>query len=159
MSFFPPSILMRRKGTALLAHYSCSCNSPMRQSSKLAEIWWQAENMKQRTASQEKVILVRLDRGAWILSETALSLLPFISSIFFLVTPLLCIVLETLNRASIQGQGERGGAGMTRTKCALDRKVTGNKKSPEGWDRGIAKAWEQPRCFTDMSGQTFKATK
>lgn len=45
------------------------------------------------------------------------------------------------------------------TKCALDRKVTGNKRSLESWDRGIAKAWEQPRCFTDMSGQTFKATR
>lgn len=144
--------------------YSCSCNSPTRQSSKLSEIWWQAENVKQRTVSQEKVVLVRLDRGAWILSETALSLLPFISSIFFLVTPPFLYCLRDLDWTEQAFRGrvkeeEQAWLDGHWTKCVLDRKVTGNKRSPESWDRGIATAWEQPKCFTDMSGQTFKATR
>lgn len=126
---------MKGKVTAQLTHHSC--NIPLRQSSGLTEIWWQTENAKEQFL-KTKFYLPNLTEEPEIYQDQ----LFYFLSYFFLA-------MKEEEQAQVDGEW---------TKDVLDRKVTGNR-SQESWGRGIAKAWEQQRCFTDTSGQTFKATR
>lgn len=155
---------MTRKRIALLAHLLLLLQQPHETKFKTIRNLMTGWKCEAKDSFSRKSSTCQTGQRAWILSETALSLLPFISSIFFLVTPPFLYCLRDLDWTEQAFRGrvkeeEQAWLDGHWTKCVLDRKVTGNKRSPESWDRGIATAWEQPKCFTDMSGQTFKATR
>lgn len=101
VSPFPPLLAMKGKGTACMAHYFCSHYSSLRQSSKMSRNWMTGWKCKGKDSFSGKGFTCQIrERSLSSVMNSSFTSVFYFFHFLLVTSPLLCIVLETLNKQS-----------------------------------------------------------